>query len=330
MHAVFGPHCTPSNQERLLHRRMRDSNNQTGKGLPDPRNVFKAFVPALLCGEQNLGDDEKRSCFSGTSRSQSQLGSAGADRGGLECSDLSPLRNLDAWSNPADEAIEFLTSCEVLWDTVPRQSTALTRINIHMYLSDGPRPGSLNRIRKMLAYHMTTHGVGLFADPDSCFKSHPATFAWFSWIRFRAATAVAVLIERDKIYGRDECAQASCNGERKIKALEPSLATYQDGTHATFELGDVMTNVEPLGACEFLDLLKECPVIYPNVFATVVSISVQQAENTLLVTVSGTLVQTTISRHHQAVGMKWDCVRIGLLCLPNQDVADGLTSDSNS
>lgn len=39
-----------------------------------------------------------------------------------------------------------------------------------------------------------------------------------------------------------------------------------------------------------------------------VSISAQQAENTLLVTVSGTLVQTMISRHHQAVGMKCDDV----------------------
>lgn len=59
-----------SNHERLLHRRTHDSDDKTtGTRLPGPRSVFKAFVLTLLCDEQNLRDYEKRSCFSGTSRS---------------------------------------------------------------------------------------------------------------------------------------------------------------------------------------------------------------------------------------------------------------------
>ncbi|KAG2105800.1 uncharacterized protein F5147DRAFT_761842 [Suillus discolor] len=151
----------------LLHRRMRDSDNQTtGKGLPDPRNVFKAFVLALFCGEQNLRDDEKRSCFSG-------------GRG------------------------QFLTS-------------------LHIYLSDDPRPGS--------------------TDQKNASVPHACHIRMVFMIRSTA----------------------------EMSALR--LAVMANGQDQTIRA------------------------------------ITQQAENTLLVTVSGTLVQTMISRHRQAVGMKCDDV----------------------
>ncbi|KAG2757625.1 hypothetical protein P692DRAFT_201888750 [Suillus brevipes Sb2] len=48
----------------------------------------------------------------GTMRNEAAflLDSAGADRGGLECSDLSPLRNLDAWSDPVCDEHSWLLS----------------------------------------------------------------------------------------------------------------------------------------------------------------------------------------------------------------------------
>ncbi|KAG1738630.1 uncharacterized protein EDB91DRAFT_1336990 [Suillus paluster] len=62
------------------------------RGSPDPRNAFKALILALLCDKQNLWDIKNEAAF--------LLGSAGANRGGLKYSDLSLLKNLDAWSSP--------------------------------------------------------------------------------------------------------------------------------------------------------------------------------------------------------------------------------------
>jgi len=68
--------------------------------LPDPRSAFKAFISRPPLPKQNLGGVKNEAAFLVRRAADYSQAPLEPIEGGLEYSDLSPLRNVDARSKP--------------------------------------------------------------------------------------------------------------------------------------------------------------------------------------------------------------------------------------